>query len=199
MNLNPSRIFSALASAAIFFFALTPVASAVTINFSDQPTTVFTVFTSDTQKGFTVTPVAGEFVVDNSFGNPVPGLAIVNKSAAIGIVYSDGDFTFTSVDLAGLQGKYTITGLLDGNTVFTASDKITGDNIFNTYNPGFSSDIIDQLEITLTANSKEADLDNIVVNPAVADPSVPEPSSFLLLGTGLLTAAGVIRRRLSAH
>jgi hypothetical protein len=37
-------------------------------------------------------------------------------------------------------------------------------------------------------------LDNISVSPGSA---IPEPSSLLLLGSGLLTVGGVIRRKLT--
>jgi PEP-CTERM motif len=199
LNLKPSRAFPALAAAATFLFTLTPAASAVKINFTDQPASGFPIFTSDTKKGFTVTPIAGQFVVGDSFGDPAPDLAVIQKSATISITYSGGDFTFTSVDLAGLHGTYSITGLLDGSTVFTVSDKITGDDVFKAYKPDFSSDLIDQLEITLTDKNNEADLDNIVVKPAADPDPVPEPSSFLLLGSGLVATAGALRRSLATR
>ena len=49
----------------------------------------------------------------------------------------------------------------------------------------------------LTAAGRNAGLmsENITLDPST--PSVPEPTSFVLLGTGLLSAAGFVRRRLS--
>lgn len=174
-------------------------ASAAILTFSGQPSTGFPAFVSDTESGFTVVPVAGQFTVGDFFGNPVPDIFTYNHGTSTVQVteVGGGDFEFTSAALANFastsSASYTIAGLLGGVQQFSASGIINGNNAFSIYNPGYGGDVIDTLDITLAPQSgNEADLDNIVVTPT------PEPSNLLLLGTGFGVLFVAFRRRIFA-
>lgn len=176
--------------------AITAAGSAETITFSGLPTTGFPPLTSPyTEGGFTVTNTAGQYYAGDAFGDPTPDLFEYEGASTITVVASGGgDFTFLDMDLANYSasGTYTFTGSLDGSTVFSLTGDIAGADTFSAYASPNALAPIDELTVTLDNAQGESDLDNITVN-AIA--STPEPSSFLLLGSGLLGVAGMLRRR----
>ncbi len=125
--------------------------------------------------------------------------------AVLGPVGSDGTLSQSFTDHAG--ASYTFSFWLasvgddpsdfsakwDGTTVLSLSDPNTGANWtqFSFTETGTGNDTI---TFSFRDDPEYIGLDNVSVteNPS----SVPEPSSFLLMGSGALALAGVIRRKL---
>ena len=88
----------------------------------------------------------------------------------------------------------SVTVMWDGNTLLNQSDPNTGGNW-----QLFSYDVIgtghDTISFSFRDDPAYIALDNVSVAPSGGG-SVPEPSSFLLMGTGVLGLAGFLRRKL---
>jgi hypothetical protein len=139
-------------------------------------------------------------------GNASPALSFVSSekgSASVSLTDGGGWFQFDSVDLEGQYTGYTITGKLGNTTEFsftctTAGCDGTGTGAPNTspYDTitalmaGASGKDITSLTITIDQNgSTQMNVDNIELN------TVPEPTGLVLLGSGILAMAIMVRRK----
>jgi hypothetical protein len=129
-----------------------------------------------------------------------------NFYAVLGPVGSDGTLSQTFSDTAGQQynisfwiasvgdnpSDFSVTW--DGTTLVSLSNPNTGANwselTFSATGTGS-----DTLTFSFRDDPAYIGLDNISVT-AQSGTSVPEPSSILLMGSGVLAMAGVIRRKL---
>ena len=195
------RLFAT--AAAVLFTAL--AAHATNINFNNLSGANGSAFTSYTQGGFSVQNSAGQFLVATDFGDPVPSLfsggqdssfaPLATRMASITITLTNGGaFNFDSVDLANQSGNgtFSFSGSFDGTSVFTQSGSIPTIPFFDTFDS--TSPTLDLTSLTIMEKGGDFNLDNILVTRATAAVT-PEPSSFLLLGTGLMGVLGVARRR----
>ena len=172
------------------------------INFNTLPGTNGDPFSSYTEDGFTVTNSAGQYLVGTVYGDPVPSLFSgyadsdlgATTSAAVTITANNGgDFTFDSAALANDVGAglFQFTGDVNGKQVYSQVGFIGGDGRFETY--ASTSPSLDLTSLTISEVGGDFNVDNITLSTSVT----PEPSSLLLLGTGLLGVVGTVRRRLA--
>ena len=177
------------------FLACTAL-TAATIDFNTLPGSNYSVFSTYSENGYTVTATAGAWKVATVFGNPVPDVFChVGESGNLQVM--GGAFNFVSVDIGNPDGVgaigYTIAGFLGGNRVLLQSGNSSPNlDVFTRVDSVNNSQLLDTLDISVhPPNGFDANVDNIVLNSAPA----PEPGTAVLLLGGLGALAMVYRRR----
>ncbi len=122
-----------------------------------------------------------------------------------GPVSSDGTLSQSFNDTAGQQYVLSFWLAAVGDDPSDFSAQVNGVNVFSQNDPNnggvwtdytfqFTGTGHDTISFAFRDDPAYTALDNVSVSP-VAN-TVPEPSSFLLMGSGVLGLAGVIRRKL---
>jgi hypothetical protein len=183
-----------------FLLCISSVSQAVIVTFNGlggnngDPLTPFVPYV---ESGVSVVPNENWFVA-KVYGNPVPNIYYVPSgfpfAGAIAMTMTNsGDFTFSSVDISSNGGVSTdvwFEGRLDGDLKLLYSITVNSTFSFITQTNPNQAVILDTLYISLPPNSgvSSVNVDNIVLN------AVPEPTSMLLLGFGLIALAGYGRK-----
>lgn len=115
--------------------------------------------------------------------------------------------TFVQVDISALTGPFTLsigsTQDVEGFNIFASNALGTlGTEIGHFPTPGsdpFTTGLISTSDkfISIQANGNSDSSNNVLLD-SLTTASTPEPSSLILLGTGILGLAGVVRRKISA-
>jgi hypothetical protein len=145
-------------------------------------------------EGFVATG-AGESLAWNLTGNPAISIGFLTSGFGITgatSASSFGSFEY-SVSCAGISCGPGASVVNPGPLSFTVTDGAgvnVSDFIGNTGGFFFASDII----------GVNGNTGNVAAGPGTTPPppSVPEPSSLMLFGTGLTAAAGLARRRIAS-
>ena len=145
-------------------------------------------------EGFVATG-AGEFLAWNLTGNPAISIGFLTSGFGITgatSASSFGSFEY-SVSCAGISCGPGASVTNPGPLSFTVTDAAgvnVSDFIGNAGGFFFASDIL----------GVNGNTGNVAAGPGTTPPppSVPEPSSLMLFGTGLTAAAGLARRRIAS-
>jgi hypothetical protein len=132
---------------------------------------------------------------DTLFGGGVPGFTFTFDAGvlgalpdAVGVAWTDGagTITFEAFDQSGISLGSLIGNHADGSFSGTIDD----DRFYGATNSGGIS------KITISNSSGGIEVDDLQYGRRGVVSEVPEPASLLLLGSGLVLLAGVVRRRL---
>ena len=181
-----------------FWLSLLTISQATTITFDGLIGANVDPFpTSYLESGFSVTGSGGTWFEAHMYGNPEPDMFTETTSSIRVKRTNPGEFTFDTVDLAGSSGEYSsasFKGYLNSVLVLDLSGDFPSIFDFVTAMNLLPPIALDTLDITITPGIgvTSVNLDNIVVNPIPA--SIPEPSTLLLLGSGLVGLIGFRRK-----
>lgn len=127
------------------------------------------------------------------------GLGAVGSDGTLSQTFSDTPgthYTFSFWFASAGDGPSDFSAYWDGTSLLSLTDPNTGINWTQ-----FSFDVVGTGSDTVQFNFRDDPawmaLDNVSVG--IGPPTTPEPSSLLLLGSGLLTVGGVIRRKFRAN
>jgi hypothetical protein len=124
--------------------------------------------------------------------------------AVLGPVGSDGTLSQSFTTQAGTQYTFSFwiaavgddpsdfSAMWDGNTVYSATDPNTG-GVYQQFSFTETGTGHDTIQFNFRDDPAYIALDNVSVTANQG--TAPEPSSFLLMGSGVLGLAGIIRRK----
>jgi hypothetical protein len=176
-------------------------AAATIVTFDNLPGSNGSTYTSYTESGVTVSKLSGSGCVAKSFGNPQPDVFLgdVCDSTNSGSykISGAGLLSLNSIDFSANNGSlnYHLQGFLNNIAIWDTNSSLAGPSSTFVTISGFAATAVDFIQMDLTANGSSANFDNI--NVSQANISVPEPTSFALLGLAL-AGLGFMRKRNSA-
>jgi len=164
-------------------------------------------FESGDLTGWTLGGAGGTVVVSGPFSY-YSGAEDGTWYVGLGPVGGDGTLSQTFSDTAGAPYTFSFWFASNGDNPSDFSAYWNGTQLLSLTNPNtginwteFSYAVTGTGSDTIQFNFRDDPawmaLDNVSVSPVT--PTTPEPSSLLLLGSGLLTVGGVVRRKFRAN